>query len=91
MARWVLSLQEYEPSNIEYRRGITNSNANALSRLPVEQVEDFGAVMAINEEICNVSSDSNHSDNKVEDTDLEINIGLKKQVDEVWGEVYAVL
>ena len=49
LARWVLSLQEYEPFDIEYRRGITNSNADALSRLPVEQVQESGMVMAIDE------------------------------------------
>ena len=97
LARWVLSLQEYEPFDIEYRRGITNSNADALSRLPVEQVQDSGVVMAIDEEKYNdssdishsVSSDVNHSDNKDEDTGIEVDIGLKQQVDEVWGEVYA--
>ena len=97
LARWVLSLQEYEPFDIEYRRGITNSNADALSRLPVEQVQESGMVMAIDEEKYNDSSDINHSvssevshsDNKVEDTGIEVDIGLKQQADEVWGEVYA--
>jgi hypothetical protein len=89
LARWVLSLQEYEPFDIEYRRGITNSNADALSRLPIGHVQDSGTVMAINEEKYPLPSDSNHSDNKVADTEIDIDIGLKQQVDEVWGEVYA--
>jgi RNase H-like domain found in reverse transcriptase/Reverse transcriptase (RNA-dependent DNA polymerase)/Integrase zinc binding domain/Integrase core domain/Retrotransposon gag protein len=97
LARWVLSLQEYEPFDIEYRRGITNSNADALSRLPLKQNQESGVVMAIDEGKYNdssdishsVSSDVNHSDNKDEDTGIEVDIGLKQQVDEVWGEVYA--
>jgi ribosomal protein L21E len=36
MARWVLALQEYEPFVVEYRRGTTNANADALSRLPLD-------------------------------------------------------
>ena len=36
-----------------------------------------------------VSSDSNHCDNKIDDVDVEIDIGNKQQVDETWGEVYA--
>ena len=33
--RWALTLQEYEPLDVEYSRGDTNANADALSRLPL--------------------------------------------------------
>ena len=84
------------------RRGITNSNADALSRLPVQDVVDgSGMVLASGDEKHVVSSDSNHSedkeassdsnhsDNKIDDVDVEIDIGNKQQVDETRGEVYA--
>lgn len=80
MARWVLALQEYEPFEVHYRKGTTNGNADALSRLPVQhQVNAVDDMM-----------EQKYDDEKKpeDDTNEEVDISALQQQDTQWQDIY---
>lgn len=90
MARWVLALQEYEPFEVQYRKGSSNGNADALSRLPLPHINNNNAEHRVNA-VDEVNQEEKYDDVKQSDTTDEkddSSIGSLQQQDTQWTDIY---
>jgi hypothetical protein len=87
MARWVLALQEYEPFEVQYCKGVTNTNADALSRLPLEYNHHV-KMIDIERKYDDVKEDEKIQ--KVDDIPAfnNVDIGQLQQRDTQWKQIY---
>ena len=93
MGRWVLTLQEYEPFDVEYRRGVTNANADALSRLPLpdkSETEKQGSINTVTDEEREHKYDQPNDMTSTHNTDStsDIDVQQLQQQDEAWKNIY---
>ena len=87
MGRWVLQLQEYEPFDIEYRKGTRNANADALSRLPLA-IDSTRTTADANNVSCKVMVlGDNTSDQKGDEVKDNVNWQLEETHVHVQGDV----
>ena len=96
MGRWVLWLQEYEPFDIQYRKGINNANADALSRLPVPKDvmgEEIEQIVNLPEQVTMLTEEEveqKHNEREMEERQHDINdVSKLQQQDETWADIYA--
>jgi len=80
IARWILTLQEYEPFEVQYRKGTSNGNADALSRLPISGSTAKHQVRAIDQP----DMESKYDEKK----DEAVDIPTLQQQDPQWTNIY---